>query len=103
MDDRLKLMLLLNSVNANAAALAKFLLFGLEPCELWRPSGADAAKEVFSEKMLAKIRAANDGGWAERELERAGELGVRLLTVDDEDYPRELFDLKDAPLVLYWR
>ena len=29
MDDRLKLMLLLNSVNANAAALAKFLLLGL--------------------------------------------------------------------------
>lgn len=103
MDDRLKLMLLLNSVNANAAALAKFLLLGLEPRELWRPSGADAAKEVFSEKTLAKIRAANDGGWAEREVERAGELGVRLLTVDDEDYPRELFDLKDAPLVLYWR
>ena len=54
MDDRLKLMLLLNSVNANAAALAKFLLLGLEPRELWRPSGADAAKEVFSEKCSRK-------------------------------------------------
>ena len=31
MDDRLKMMLLLNSVNANAAALAKILVRGAEP------------------------------------------------------------------------
>ena len=103
MDDRLKMMLLLNSVNANAAALAKFLLCGAEPRELWNPAKTDVAQEVFSEKSLAKIRAANDAAWAERELERAGKLGARLLTVDDGDYPQELFDLKDAPLVLYWK
>ena len=103
MDDRLKMMLLLNSVNANAAALAKFLLRGAEPRELWNPAKTDVAQEVFSEKSLAKIRAANDAAWAERELERAGKLGARLLTVDDGDYPQELFDLKDAPLVLYWK
>ena len=100
---RLKMMLLLNSVNANAAALAKFLLRGAEPRELWNPAKTDVAQEVFSEKSLAKIRAANDAAWAERELERAGKLGARLLTVDDGDYPQELFDLKDAPLVLYWK
>ena len=103
MDDRLKLMLLLNSINANAAVLAKFLLTGAEPRELWNPAKADVAKELFGEKSLARLRAACGAAWAERELERAEKLGVRLLTVDDADYPQELFDLKDAPLVLYWK
>ena len=93
MDDRLKMMLLLNSVNANAAALAKFLLRGAEPRELWNPAKTDVAQEVFSEKSLAKIRAANDAAWAERELERAGKLGARLLTVDDGEQTRALMDM----------
>ena len=103
MDDRLKLMLLLNSVNANTSALAKFLSLGISPRELWNPSKTDAASEVFNEKTLSKIRKANDEAWAENESERAEKLGVRIITVDDDDYPQTLFDLKNAPLVLYVR
>ena len=56
MDDRLKMMLLLNSVNANAAALAKFLLRGAEPRELWNPAKTDVAQEVFSENTRRQRR-----------------------------------------------
>lgn len=38
---------------------------------------------------------------AEEELERAEELGVKVLTVVDEEYPKELLSLSQPPLALY--
>lgn len=103
MDERLKLLLLLNSVNANAVALEKFTRLGIEPHEMWSPTPIDAAKDVLTERSLQKLRTAESNGWAEKELDRAQKLGISVVTIDDTDYPKELLDLKDAPLVLYWR
>ena len=103
MDERLKFLLLLNYVNANSQALAKFAALGVPWRELWSPSKIDAAATVFTEKQLARIREAEARAWAENEAERAAKLGARIITIDDEDYPARLLDLRDAPLVLYVR
>ena len=58
MDERLKFLLLLNYVNANSQALAKFAALGVPWRELWSPSKIDAAATVFTEKQLARIREA---------------------------------------------
>lgn len=103
MDERLKFLLLLNCVNANSQALAKFAALGAPYTELWRPSKIDAAATVFTEKQLARIRDAESRAWPEKEAERAARLGARIVTIDDAEYPERLLDLRDAPLVLYIR
>ncbi|MDO5116031.1 MAG: DNA-processing protein DprA [Synergistaceae bacterium] len=103
MDERLKLMLLLNRAGANASALASLMPLGISPRELWSPGSVDAAALALSEKTLARLRQAEAESWAERELERAERLGAAIVTIEDNDYPSPLFDLKDAPLVLYRR
>ena len=103
MDERLKFLLLLNYVNANSQALTKFAALGVPWRELWNPPKIDAAATVFTEKQLARIREAELRAWAENEAERAAKLGARIISIDDEDYPARLLDLRDAPLVLYVR
>ena len=103
MDERLKFLLLLNYINANAAALSKFAEIGAAWSELWKPTKTDPASKVFSEKQLARIRAAESASWPELELERAEKLGARIVSIDDEAYPTRLLDLRDAPLILYMR
>lgn len=103
MDERLKFLLLLNYANANSQALAKFAALGVSFRELWNPTKIDAAATVFTEKQLARIREAESRAWPEKEAERAEKLGVRIITIDGEDYPTRLLDLRDAPLVLYIR
>ena len=103
MDERLKFLLLLNYVNANSQALAKFAALGVQWRELWSPSKIDAAATVFTEKQLARIREAEARAWAENEAERAAKLGACIISIDDEDYPARLLDLRDAPLALYVR
>ncbi len=103
MDERLKFLLLLNYVNANLQAFAKFLELGAPYEELWRPARADAAADVFSEKALARIREAESREWPDREAERAAKLGARIISIDEAEYPKRLLDLNNAPLVLYAR
>jgi DNA processing protein len=39
----------------------------------------------------------------EREIERAKDLGIRILSIDDNVYPERLKEIYDPPLVLYMR
>lgn len=103
MDERVKMLMLLNYINAGAAVLAKFLMSGAEARELWEPGKADVAKEAVGEKGLARLRAANNEAWAEREFERAQKSAVTLIFIEGGDYPQELGELKDAPLMLYFK
>lgn len=56
--------------------------------------GRKVAREIASARSESAER-------AEEELELAREHGVRILTLDDEDYPRALRTIYDPPLVLY--
>jgi DNA processing protein len=54
-----------------------------------------------AEKLFASLKTA--GGLAQRELEKAKELGVRILCPDDPAYPPLLQSIPDPPAVLYVR
>lgn len=105
MDAKLKFCLLLNSQNLNANHLARYALSGADYNELWQVSknSLDIAEEIIGAKHLASIRALDKDAWCEYEEERAEKLGYRIVTIFDDNYPKSLHDLKDAPLVLYTR
>ncbi|MBN2439380.1 MAG: DNA-processing protein DprA [Deltaproteobacteria bacterium] len=52
-------------------------------------------------KTADHIRAFSDWGMAEREIERARELGVAIVTCGDAIYPRNLLNIYDYPPLLY--
>ena len=47
------------------------------------------------------LRGFNDWSWVDREIERAEELGVRIITLLDDEYPQLLRQIPDRPLLLY--
>ncbi len=52
-------------------------------------------------KTADHIRSFADWGMADREIERARELGVTIVTCEDELYPRNLLNIYDYPPLLY--
>ena len=52
-------------------------------------------------KTANHIRAFSDWGMAEREIERARELEVAIVTCEDPIYPRNLLNIYDYPPLLY--
>lgn len=52
-------------------------------------------------KTADHIRSFSDWGMAEREIERAAELGVDIVTCEDPLYPRNLLNIYDYPPLLY--
>ncbi len=54
------------------------------------------------DRILAqKILHESDPAFAETQLEQSQRLGIRLVTLFDADYPQNLKEIPDAPLVLY--
>ena len=76
---------------------------GRSPEEVLRGSHAFWEEIGMPEKARALIAKLLDGGWAERESEKAGRLGVKLVFWGSDDYPRGLKDLGRPPAVLYAR
>ena len=54
-------------------------------------------------KTADHIRSFSDWGMAEREIERARELGTAIVTCEDPVYPRNLLNIYDYPPLLYVR
>ena len=52
-------------------------------------------------KTADHIRSFSDWGMAEREIERAQELGIAIVTCEDPIYPRNLLNIYDYPPLLY--
>ncbi len=60
--------------------------------------------ELFGSSVLGEaIACGRSDAAVDRELERADEAGVRLVTLVDSDYPVLLREIDDPPLVLYVR
>jgi DNA processing protein len=52
-------------------------------------------------KMADHIRSFSDWGMAERQIEKARELGVAIVTCEDPIYPRNLLNIYDYPPFIY--
>ncbi len=63
----------------------------------------DALMEArgVGEKMALKIMAQRDSCSAEDEVDKAAEIGARIITQADDEYPDALKTIHDPPLVLY--
>ena len=76
-------------------------VFGSAQAALHAPRERLLEVPDISAKTVEGIHAAADDPWAEDELRRAKERGIRILTLDDEDYPRPLLSTYDPPPALY--
>jgi len=76
---------------------------GLSPEEVLRAGNTFWEEIGLPEKSRALASQCRDGGWAERESEKAVRLGVRLVFWGNDDYPEGLTDLPRPPAVLYAR
>ncbi len=54
-----------------------------------------------SPRMADGVAEARDNPWAFEEIERAKQRGVKILTLDDPQYPRALLSTYDPPPVMY--
>ena len=75
------------------------------PCDRSRSTFRGTQGLGLSEKLLAKARrlTCNPDAAAARVLHRAEELGARVVTMLDSEYPAQLLDLDLPPPVLYCR
>ncbi|MDO5562969.1 MAG: DNA-processing protein DprA [Synergistaceae bacterium] len=104
MDEVTKAFLLLGSVTADIRAWRKMAARSFEPRSLWEGDFTQIGRELrLSENSFDLLKRRAKAGWAEREAERCAALGVKLITCEDASYPSSLFDLDNAPLVLYWK
>lgn len=69
-------------------------IFGMSLKELTQVSG-------IGKNRAARVLGYNNWDFVRQELRKAEELGVRLLTLNDPDYPAGLRQIHNAPLVLY--
>lgn len=65
----------------------------------------DALTEArgVGEKVALKIMARRDGIDVEEEIEKAADIGARIITPVDDEYPAALKSIHDPPLALYVR
>ena len=70
---------------------------------IWEASSTKLA-EVFASQVIGEaIASGRDDGAIDRELAKAEEIGVRIVTLVDPDYPPLLREIDDPPLVVYLR
>ena len=58
-------------------------------------------KKKITPHCAERLRSLYDQHWAEGEIDRADQAGVRLIPWFSEDYPARLRDIDEPPLVLY--
>lgn len=103
MDENLKALLLLNSTgSSNAASWRRFAASRPYSC-LWRGTYDEISALGISKAAHARLSANFASAWAEREYEMCVKKGIRLIACTDKDYPRQLNDLAEPPLLLYWQ
>lgn len=103
MDENLKTLLLLNSLEGQGRKLWLALKSGqLSGDELWKCNAKLFAELGITERAIVAIRKKIEDRWTEIEMEKCLKLDISVIGIEDKDYPVKLKDLKDPPLVLYW-
>lgn len=104
MDENLKILLLLNTLDGQGRKVWAALKRGwFSSDDLWRCEPRIFAELALTEKAVFALKTRIQRCWTEKEMEKCSKLGIRTVGIEDEDYPAALKDLKDPPLLLYWR
>lgn len=88
----------------NPVGIAGTILSGTPPQEILEYDGRRMTEAIGSRAGLL-VRCLEDGllGWAEREIEECGRLGISVIGCTDAEYPPLLRECPDAPVMLYCR
>lgn len=104
MDEVLKALFILNASGADIRLWKKIKGLSL-PLRALFESDTEELKNYglsdVSENILFKVKKYSNSNFAEREYEKCTKTGVDVITCENAEYPKSLFDLKDAPLLLY--
>ena len=104
MDEKLKILLLLNTLDGQGRKVWAGLKKGIiSSGDLWRCNAKLFAELGLTEKAVFALKTRIENRWTEKEAEKCIRLGIRTVGIEDEAYPAGLKDLKDPPLLLYWR
>ena len=104
MDENLKALILLNSLEGQGRKLWSALKRGqLSEDELWKCNAKLFAELGITDRAIVAIKTKTEDSWAEIEMEKCLKLDIRVIGIEDKNYPARLKDLKDPPLVLYWQ
>ncbi len=101
--DNFKALVLLNMVKDIGSVRTKKLIEAFkEPCLIFKASLSRlAAVERMSAQIARGILEARERIDVDKEIKKAEDLGVRILTLFDDDYPKNLKEIYDPPYVLY--
>ncbi len=102
MDEKLKAFLLLNSIGADLRAWNKFCAAEAAPSALWKDTERFAGT-LLTANAAGRLVEAEKNKWAEKEYDRCAASGATLIAYGSDSYPKALCDLKDAPLILYFK
>jgi len=103
MDEKLKALMLLNYINCDLRTWGRFLAYNEAPSVFWKEPHKFVAGKVLTESAAERLLDADKRGWAEREFDDCAASEIEIVAYKSENYPTALYDLKDAPLILYWR
>lgn len=103
MDKDLCALVLLNMVSGIGSVRAKKLFdYFNHPSKIFECRAQEIlASGILNSRMVDRLLAAPRSFDVDREFALARELGVRILTLLDQDYPQSLRTIVDPPLVLY--
>jgi DNA processing protein len=98
-----KYWVILNMINGVGALRAKKLLerFGSFEGIFSASSGELEKVEGIGRELAGRIRNWRETVDVEKEFELAKKYGVKMITLDDEEYPSRLKEIYDPPVVLY--
>lgn len=104
MDQRLLWVWLAEACRAGSRAALNLLYHFETPERIWKADRRELVSVLHSSEMSLLTRLAyKDTGDAAEIIRRCDEAGIEILTPMDSRYPRSLYQLRDAPCVLYVR
>ena len=96
MDENLKVLILLNSLEGQGRKLWSALKRGqLSGDELWKCNAKLFAELGITDRAIVAIKTKIEDSWAEIEMEKCLKLDIRVIGIEDKNYPARLKDLKE--------
>ena len=101
MDETLKVLLTLNSIGLDGRILHSLDKYEISTAYILKEKNFLLNHNLITDKQIIKITDKLNSSWVENELTKACNSGFKIVTCNDTEYPHQLFDLRDYPLVLY--
>jgi len=69
----------------------------------WKAGESDLARAGMEESVIDEILRTRSSIDLDKEMEKIGKEGIKLLTIKDEEYPKNLKEIYSPPFLLYMR